>query len=126
MNKNPNYLYLTIGLLTAVVLVTSVHPQSLLMTVGVSFVALTFMVTSYFVIESRRQLLLAALLGMSALVPFLWLSLQRQGHSPSLLMQGLFVLNLILWLRALMMLRKTMIAIYKVNSSLRLRPPPVH
>jgi len=65
MNKNPNYLYLTIGLLTAVVLVTSVHPQSLLMTVGVSVVALTFMVTSYFVIESRRQLLLAALLGMS-------------------------------------------------------------
>jgi hypothetical protein len=33
------------------------------MTVGISVVALTFMVTSYFVIESRRQLLLAALLG---------------------------------------------------------------
>jgi hypothetical protein len=68
-DKEPNYLFLTIGLLTAVVLVTSVHPENLLMTVGISVVALTFMVTSYFVIENRRQLLLAALLGMSALLP---------------------------------------------------------
>jgi Ion channel len=97
VRKEPNYLFLTIGLLTAVVLVTSVDPKSLLMTVGISVVALTFIVTSYFVIESRRQLLLAALLGMSALLPFMWLSLQRQGHSPSLV-EGLFVLNLIIWL----------------------------
>jgi hypothetical protein len=97
VRKEPNYLFLTIGLLTAVVLVTSVDPKSLLMTVGISVVALTFIVTSYFVIESRRQLLLAALLGMSALLPFMWLSLQREGHSPTLV-QGLFILNLIIWL----------------------------
>ena len=73
MRKEPNYLFLTISPLTAVVVTTVTDSVRLLAISGVCVAALTFMVTAYIVIESRRQLLLAALLGISALLPFGWL-----------------------------------------------------
>ena len=50
--REPNYLYLTIGLLAAVVLATSAGGQILFAIVGVLVAGITFMVTGWFVIES--------------------------------------------------------------------------
>jgi hypothetical protein len=98
VRKEPNYLFFTISLLAAVVLITGTHPENLLvMTLGISIAVLSFMVISYIVIESRFQLLLAALLAVSAFLPFMWLIRQPEAQSPSLV-QALYVLNILMWL----------------------------
>ena len=97
MRKQPNYLFLTISLLTAVVVTTAADSVRLLAISGVCIAVLTFMVTAYIVIENRRQLLLAALLGISALLPFGWLVVEPEGISPSLV-KAIYVSNLLFWL----------------------------
>jgi len=97
MRREANYLYLLISLLTAVVLITSSAPVSLLGILGVFAAALSLMVTAYVLTERRRQLLLTALLGASALLPFAWFSIRPHTLAPNLA-KGVYVLNLVLWL----------------------------
>ena len=78
VRKEPNYLFLTISLLAAVVVTTAADSARLFAISGFCVATLTFMVTAYIVIESRRQLLLAALLGISALLPFGWLVIEPE------------------------------------------------
>lgn len=97
IRKDPNYLYLTIGLLAAVVLATSAGTQVSLAIAGVLVAAITFLVTAWFVIESKRQLLFATVLALTALLPFIWLVGQPEEQFPDLV-EGLYVLNLVIWL----------------------------
>ena len=62
MRREPDYLYLMIGLVSAVVLVTAVSPLDSLAILGVFIAVLSLLVTAYSVIERRSQLLLAILL----------------------------------------------------------------
>ena len=61
MRKEPNYLYLMIALLTAVVLITSASPVSVPGILGVFTAALSLLGTAYILTDRRRQLLLAVL-----------------------------------------------------------------
>jgi hypothetical protein len=97
MRKEPNYLYLMISLLAAVVLITSSAPLSRLGTFGVFTAALSLIVTAYTLTERRSQLLLTTLLGASALLPFAWLSIHPDALTPSLA-KGIYALNLVFWL----------------------------
>jgi hypothetical protein len=97
MRQEPNYLYLMIGLLASVVLITSSSPQSPLGILGVFTGALSLLVTAYVLTDRRRQLLLAALLGASAFLPFAWFSIRPGGLAPRLA-NGIYALNLIFWL----------------------------
>ena len=97
IRKEPNYLYLTIGLLAAVLLANSAGTHVSLAIAGVSVAAVTFLVTAGFVIESKRQLLLAGMLALTALLPFIWLVGQTEEQFPELV-ERLYVLNLVLWL----------------------------
>src|SRR5437762_14344557 len=63
MRKEPNYLYLVISLLIAVVLITSAPPLKPLGILGVFTGALSLMATAYIVTERRLHVLLAAVLG---------------------------------------------------------------
>ncbi len=114
MRKEPKYLYLTISLLTAVVLMTSSSPLSLLSILGVITSALSVMVTAYTLTKRRRQLLLAALLAALALLPFAWFTLHPQalGHRFAI---RIYTLDLVFWLlftfyTRLMVFRGIMIA----------------
>ena len=75
MRKEPNYLYLVISLLIAVVLITSAPPLKPLGILGVFTGALSLMATAYIVTERRLHVLLAAVLGAAALLPFAWFSI---------------------------------------------------
>ncbi len=81
MRKEPNYLYLVISLLIAVVLITSAPPLKPLGILGVFTGALSLMATAYIVTERRLHVLLAAVLGAAALLPF-----------------GIYAANLVFWL----------------------------
>ena len=70
IRKDPNYLYLTIGLLAAVVLATAAGTQVSWAIAGVLVAAITFLVTAWFVIESKRQLLLAGVLALDGVAAF--------------------------------------------------------
>ena len=82
--REPNYLYLTIGLLAAVVLATSAGEQISFATAGVLVAAITFIVTAWFVIESKRQFVLVGALALTALLPFLRLVSQPEEQFPGL------------------------------------------
>ena len=97
IRKDPNYLHLTIGLVAAVVLATGAGSQVSLAIAGVLVAAITFLVTAWFVIESKRQFLLAGVLALTALAPFMWLVSQPEEQFPDLV-EGLYVLNLAIWL----------------------------
>jgi hypothetical protein len=97
MRKEANYLYLVIGLLTAVVLVTSASPLSLLSILGVFTAALSLLVTAYVVTGRRRQLMLAVLFGASAFLPFAWLSVHQEAFALRTV-KGVFSVNLVFWL----------------------------
>lgn len=97
IRKEPNYLYLTIGLLAAGILATSAGTQVSLAIAGVLAAAITFLVTAWFVIESKRQLLLAGVLASTALLPFIWLVNQPEEQFPDLV-ERLYILNLVIWL----------------------------
>ena len=96
MRKEPNYLSLMLSLLTSVVLVTSAVPRSLLGIVGVLIAALSLMVTAYTLINRRRPLLLAVLLGAAAFLPFTWFSLHPEALAPRWAM-GIYTLTLGFW-----------------------------
>jgi hypothetical protein len=97
MRREPNYLYLMISLLTAVVLITSSAPLSLLGTIGVFTAALSLIVIACTLTERRSRLLLTAVLGASALLPFAWLSIHPDALAPTLA-KGIYALNLVFWL----------------------------
>jgi Ion channel len=97
IHRDPNYLYLTIGLLTAVVLATSAGGQVSFAIAGVLVAAITFMVTAWFVIQSKRQFLLAVLLALAALLPFIWLVRQPEEQFPGLV-ESLYLINVTIWL----------------------------
>jgi hypothetical protein len=97
MRRAPNYLYLAIGLLAAIVLVTSSSPRGQLSVLGVFTGALVLLVTAYSLTGHRLHLLFAAVLGASAFLPFAWLSLHPQGQTLRLA-KGIFGLNLVVWL----------------------------
>lgn len=63
MRKESNYLYLMIGLLPAVVLVSGTSPLSLFARMGDCIAVLSLLMTAYLLSERRGQLLLALLLG---------------------------------------------------------------
>jgi len=90
-------LYLVVSLLTAVVLITSSAPLSLLGTFGVFTAALSLVVTAYTVTERRSQLLLTALLSASALLPFAWVSIDPDALAPSFA-KAIYSLNPVFWL----------------------------
>jgi Ion channel len=96
-DREPNYLYLTIGLLAAVVLATSAGGQILFAIVGVLVAGITFMVTAWFVIESKRQFGLVGALALTALLPFIWLVGRPDEQFPGLI-ERLYLLNLTIWL----------------------------
>jgi len=95
--REPNYLYLTIGLLAAVVLATSAGGQVSFAIIGVLLAGITFMVTAWFVIESKRQFVLVGALAITALLPFIWLVRQPEEQFPGLI-ERLYLLNLTIWL----------------------------
>src|SRR5947207_13955337 len=81
MRKEPNYLYLVISLLIAVVLITSAPPLKPLGILGVFTGALSLMATAYIVTERRLHVLLAAVLGAAALYHLRGSAFTR-GHLP--------------------------------------------
>jgi hypothetical protein len=97
IGREPNYLYLTIGVLAAVVLATSAGGQISFAIAGVLVAAITFMVTAWFVIESKRQFVLVGALALTALLPFIWLVRQPEEQFPGLV-ERLYLLNLTIWL----------------------------
>jgi hypothetical protein len=97
MHKEPNFLYLMLGMLFGVVLITSTSPFSSLSFLVILFAALSLMVTAYILTERRRELLLAVVLGASALVPFAWFSIHR-GELGTRLAQAIYSANLAFWL----------------------------
>ncbi len=97
IGREPNYLCLTIGLFTAVVLATSAGGQISFAVVGVLIAAITFMLTAWFVIESRRQFVFVSALALTALLPFAWLVRQPEEQFSGLV-EPLYLLNLIIWL----------------------------
>jgi hypothetical protein len=96
MPKEPNYLYLMLGLLAAVVLVTAAAPLSLLARVGGWIAVLSLLGTAYLVVERRGQLLLALLLGAAAFLPFVWLGTHPQALDPRLA-NGIYIVNVGFW-----------------------------
>jgi hypothetical protein len=84
---------LTIGVLAAVVLATSAGGQISFAIAGVLVAAITFMVTAWFVIESKRQFVLVGALALTALLPFIWLVRQPEEQFPALV-ERLYLLNL--------------------------------
>jgi len=97
MRKEPNYLYLVISLLIAVVLITSAPPLKPLGILGVFTGALSLMATAYIVTERRLHVLLAAVLGAAALLPFAWFSIHPGALAPRLA-NGIYAANLVFWL----------------------------
>jgi hypothetical protein len=97
MRQEPNYLYLLISLLTAVVLVTSASPLSLLGIVGGLIVVLSLLVTAYTLAERRRQLLLVVLLGALAFLPAVWFSIHPEARATRMAL-GIYAVNLVFWL----------------------------
>ncbi len=96
MRREPNYLYLMIGLLSAVVLATAASPMSPLARLGGFLAVLSLLLTAYFLNPHRGQLLLALLLGAAAFIPFTWLSTHPDVLNPRLV-NGIYVLTLVLW-----------------------------
>ncbi len=83
MRKEPNYLYLMLSMLGAVVLITAATPQSLTGVLGVSTgVFSLMMVSSYILAEHKGQMLVAVVLGVLAFVPFVWINLHPEALSP--------------------------------------------
>jgi hypothetical protein len=64
---------------------------------GVLVAAITFMVTAWFVIESKRQFVLVGVLAVTALLPFVWLVGQPEEQFPGSV-ERLYLLNLAIWL----------------------------
>src|SRR5215470_24123 len=80
MPKEPKYLYLTLSLLAAIVLMTAAPPLSLPTVLGILTGGLTLLVTAYLLTGRRRELVLAVLLGVSALLPFAWFNIDPQAR----------------------------------------------
>jgi hypothetical protein len=98
MQRQPNYLYLTISLLASIVLITSASPQSVAAIVGVSGgVFVLMMVSAYLLIGRRRELLVAVALGAGAFLPFAWLNLHPDALSSSE-RSVVYVVNVGIWL----------------------------
>src|SRR5215831_18031709 len=97
MCQEPNYLYLLIGLLTAIVLVTSASPLSLLGIGGGLIVILSLLITAYSLTKRRRQLLLVVLLGISALLPAVWFSTHPEARTTHVALD-IYTVNLVVWL----------------------------
>ena len=95
--KEPNYLFLTIGLVSAVVLATSAGGRISFAVVGVLMAAITFTATAWFVIRSKRQFVLVSALALTALLPFVWLVRQPEEQFSGLI-ERLYLLNLTIWL----------------------------
>src|SRR5262245_16118439 len=95
--RESNYLYLTIGLVAAVVLATAAGERISFAVAGVLVAAFTFMVTAWFVIESKRQFVLVSALALTALLPFVWLVRQPEEQFSGLV-ESLYLLNLTIWL----------------------------
>jgi hypothetical protein len=95
--REPNYLFLTIGLVCAMVLATAAGTQTSLAVAGVLVAAGTFMVTAWFVLESRRQFVVVGTLALTALLPFVWLVRQPEEQFPYLV-ERLYLLNVTIWL----------------------------
>src|SRR5262245_59993853 len=97
MRQEPNYLYLLIGLLTAIVLVTSAAPLSLVGIGGGLIVILSLLMTAYSLTKRRRQRLLVVLLGASALLPAVWFSTQPEARATRVALD-IYAVNLAIWL----------------------------
>ncbi len=98
MRKEPNYLYLMISLLAAVVLITAASPQSMVGILGVSTaVSFPMMVSAYVLAEHKRQMLVAVLLGVAAFFPFVWINMHPQALSPAMA-NVIYSVNMGFWL----------------------------
>jgi hypothetical protein len=97
MRQEPNYLYLLIGLLTAIVLVTSASPLSLPGIGGGLIVILSLLMTAYTLTKRRRQLLLVVLLGASSLLPAVWFSTHPEARATRVALD-IDAVNLVVWL----------------------------
>jgi hypothetical protein len=95
--REPNYLFLTIGLVCAMILATAAGTQVSLASAGVLVGASASMVTAWFVLESRRQFGLVGALALTALLPFVWLVRQPEEQFPYLV-EPLYLLNITIWL----------------------------
>jgi ion channel len=96
--REPNYLYLTISLLAAVVLITSTSPQSVVGILGVSSgVFALMMLSAYLLIGRKREMLVAVVLGASAFLPFAWINIHPDALSPPV-RSTVYVVNLGVWL----------------------------
>jgi hypothetical protein len=88
---------LTIGLLGAVVLATSAGGRISFAIAGVLVAGITFVVTAWFVIDSKRQFVFVSVLALTALLPFIWLVRQPTEQFPGLV-ERLYLLNLSIWI----------------------------
>src|SRR5262245_50990065 len=119
----PNYLYLTVALIAAVVLATSSGTTVSVAVAGVLLAAGTFMVTAWFVIESKRQFLFAVALALTALLPFIWLVRQPEEQFPNLV-EHLYVLNTTIWL--LFTAYIALVVFRSIISAKRIRANEIH
>ncbi len=97
MPKEPNYLYLTLSLLAAIVLMTAAPPLSLPTILGILTGGLTLLVTAYLLTGRKRELVLAILLAVSALLPFAWFNIYPQARVHPLALR-IYALDLAFWL----------------------------
>jgi hypothetical protein len=96
MHREPDYLYLMIGLLSGVLMVTAAAPLGPLAILGGFITVLSLLATAYGLIERRRHLLLAVVLGTAAFLPISWFTFHPDALS-SRMANSVYVINIILW-----------------------------
>lgn len=95
-HRQPDYRLLMLGLLGAIVLVTAAAPLDWLAIAGGFLAVVSLLATACCLIERRRQLLLAIVLGIVTFLPLTWLSFYPDTlGSPAA--TALYVVNIVLW-----------------------------
>jgi hypothetical protein len=97
MQREPNYLYLTIVQVATIVMVTSSAPLSPACVAGIVIAACSLMVAAWLLTRRRRELLFVALLGAFALVPLATFSVRRRAIVPGTA-NRVYVVNMVLWI----------------------------
>ena len=97
MQREPNYLYLTIVQVATIVMVTSSAPLSPACVAGIVIAACSLMVAAWLLTGRRRELLFVALLGALALVPLATFSVRRRAIVPGAA-NRIYVVNMVFWI----------------------------
>ena len=97
MRTEPNYLYLVLGLITALILITAGSPVGVAGITGLVASTATLCVTAFMVAERRRLVALAITLGAVALSPVIWSRIYPAAFS-MVMARWVYVADLLFWL----------------------------